>query len=226
MIDVAHDGDDRRPLYELGGIVGRVEEALLDVGFGDPPHGVAHLFGDELRRIGVDHVGDLHHLALLHQQPDHVHGALGHAVGQLLDGDGLRNDDLADEFFLGLGLAMTGHALSSAPERCDRALAHFVGAERGHNREAAAALLGTWTGRRLRRDSGPPRSGASARPRRFLVIGFGYRTSSAGFLGLVLAETLLGFLLGLALGFFLVTPAVFLVALACVGGVAFGAFGD
>ena len=53
-------------------IVGDVEQAFLDVGFRDALDAVAHLLGDELRGIGVDHVGDLHHLALLHQQPDDV----------------------------------------------------------------------------------------------------------------------------------------------------------
>ena len=48
-------------------IVGRVEQAFFDVGFGDAPHGVAEFFGDELGGIGVDHVGDLRHLTLLHQ---------------------------------------------------------------------------------------------------------------------------------------------------------------
>ncbi len=44
--------------------VGRVEQTLLDVGFGDALDGVAHFLGDELRGVGVDHVGDLVHLAL------------------------------------------------------------------------------------------------------------------------------------------------------------------
>ena len=65
--------------------------------FGDAADGVAHLLGDQLGGVGVDHVGDLDHLALLHQQLDHVDGALGHAVGELLDGDRLGNDHLAHD---------------------------------------------------------------------------------------------------------------------------------
>ena len=53
-------------------IVGDVEQAFFDVGFGDAPHGVAEFLGDELGGVGVDHVVDRHHLALLHQQADHV----------------------------------------------------------------------------------------------------------------------------------------------------------
>ena len=75
--------------YERRRIVDGVEQAFLDVGFGDALDGVAEFLGDQLGGVGVDHVGDLHHLALLHQQLDDVDGALGHAVGEFLDGDGL-----------------------------------------------------------------------------------------------------------------------------------------
>ncbi len=85
--------------------VGLVEQALLDVGLGDALDRMAQFLGDELRRVGVDHVGDLVHRALLHQQADHVDAALRHAVGELLDGDGLRQDDLAGDLLLLLGLA-------------------------------------------------------------------------------------------------------------------------
>ena len=53
-------------------VVGRVEQAFLDVGLGDALDGVAEFLGDELGGVGVDHVGDLGHLALLHQQLDDV----------------------------------------------------------------------------------------------------------------------------------------------------------
>ena len=42
--------------------VGRVEQALLDVGLGDAADGVADFLGDDLRGVGVDDVGDLDHL--------------------------------------------------------------------------------------------------------------------------------------------------------------------
>jgi hypothetical protein len=70
--------------------VGRVEQAFLDVGFRHALDGVAHFLGDELGGVGVDHVGDLVHLALLHQELDDVDRALGHAVGEFLDGDRTR----------------------------------------------------------------------------------------------------------------------------------------
>ncbi len=72
-------------------IVGGVEQAFFDVGFGDALDGVAEFLGDQLRGVGVDHVVDRRHLALLHQHADHVDGALGHAVGEFLDRDRFRN---------------------------------------------------------------------------------------------------------------------------------------
>ena len=62
MVDVAHDGHDRRAGRERRRIVGGVEHAFLDVGFGNALDGVAEFLGDELRRVGVDHVIDRHHL--------------------------------------------------------------------------------------------------------------------------------------------------------------------
>ncbi len=96
--------------------------------FGDAANGVAHFLGDELGGVGVDHVGDLHHLALLHQQADDVDRALGHAVGEFLNGDRFRDRHVADQLFLRLVRRVALEALGAAAERGDRALAHFVGA--------------------------------------------------------------------------------------------------
>ena len=139
VVDVTHDGHDRRTRHQRGGIVGGVEQAFLDVGFGDALDGVAQFLGQELGGIGVDHVVDLRHVALLHQELDDVHTALGHAVGELLDGDGLRNRDFAHELFLRLVGRMALQPLHAAAEGCDGTLAHFVGIERGHQREPSAA---------------------------------------------------------------------------------------
>ena len=90
VVDMAHHGHDRRTRLGVGGIVDDVEQAFLDVGRGDALDGVAQFLGDQLRGVGVDHVGDLVHRALLHQQADDVDRALGHAVGEFLDIDGFR----------------------------------------------------------------------------------------------------------------------------------------
>ena len=161
VIDVAHDGDDRRARLQVRRIVGRIEHAFFDVGFGDAAHGVAELLGDELGGIGVDRIGDLRHVTLLHQDADHVDGALGHAVGQFLDGDRFRERHFAGDLFLGLVVAVAAHALDAAAERGDRALAHLVGGKRGHDGEAAAALFAA-AARRLRRRRRTRRHAAAA----------------------------------------------------------------
>ena len=54
VIDVAHDGHDRRALiHVLGGIL-FAEQAFLDVGFGHALDAVAEFLGDELGGVGVD----------------------------------------------------------------------------------------------------------------------------------------------------------------------------
>ena len=243
VVDVAHHGHDRRTRLGVGRIVDDVEQAFLDVGLGDALDGVAHFLGHQLRGVGVDHVGDLHHLALLHQQPDHVHGALGHAVGEFLDGDGFRDRHFANQLFLRLVRRMALEALGAAAERGDRTLAHVVGAERGHQRQAAALLLRRRLGGGLRcHDRAGDAAGATADLARtfILVGGVGGNAGRArrrcrggaavvrgaaagcGGLGLGFAETLLGFEFGLALGFFVGAVAFFLGLAAGFGGFALG----
>ncbi len=211
VIDMAHDGDDRRARHQARGIVRRVEQAFFHVGFGDAADRMPHLFGQELGGIGVDHVGDLHHLPLLHQQPDHVDGALGHA-------------HLADELVLGLVGDLALEPLHAPAERRVGALALLVHLERGDQGEPAAALLGPDPGRlgSGRGTRGP--AGTAARgSRRLFLFRLERRTRAGrqcGSLGLFLAEAFLGFLLGLALGFVFVTAAIFFLALARFRGVA------
>ncbi len=114
-------------------------------------HRVAEFLGDELGGVGVDRVGDLQHLALLHQQLDHVRAALGHAVGELLDGDGLRNGDLADELFL---------RLVGGDDPCSRWMRRRNEAtERSRSSSAVSAVTSV---SRPRRFSTPARAGFGA----------------------------------------------------------------
>ena len=50
VVDVAHDGDDGRPWQQMVVYVRRVEQAFLDIGFGDALDRMAEFLGDELRR--------------------------------------------------------------------------------------------------------------------------------------------------------------------------------
>ena len=224
VIDMTHDGDDRRARHEIRRIVRRVEQAFFHVGFRDAADRMPHLFGHELGGIGVDHVGDLHHLPLLHQQPDHVDGALGHAVGELLDGDGLRDRHLADELFLGLVGDLALEPLHAPAECGVGTLALLVLFQRGDQCEPAAPLLRAGTGR-LGGGGGARGAGTAARgSRRLFLLRLDGRAARAGRqcgpLGFILAEALLGLLLGLALGLLFVAAAILLLALARLRGVA------
>ena len=99
VIDVTHDGDDRRPRLHMRRVVGRVEQAFDDVGFRDALDRVAQFLGDQLRGVGIDRIVDRRHLALFHQEPDDVDGALGHAVRELLDGDRFPGSPPRAKFF-------------------------------------------------------------------------------------------------------------------------------
>ena len=64
VIDMAHDGHDRRAGLEILGMVFRADKAFLDVGLRHAPDDMSEFLGDELRGVGVDHIGDLVHLAV------------------------------------------------------------------------------------------------------------------------------------------------------------------
>ena len=123
--------------------------------------------------------------------------------------------------------------LLAAAERRLRALAHFVGAQGGDQRQAAARPFGRGLGgagrplRRRRRAHARRRGrGGPCAGLRFL-FGFelGARTPrrrGRGGRGLAFAEALLGDLVGLLLGFVVVLAALVFLALARLGGLALG----
>ncbi len=102
MIDVAHDGDHWRARGEILGMIVSADEAFLDVGLRHALDRMSEFLGDELSGVGIDHIGDLVHLAVFHQVLDDIDAALGHAVGELLDGNDLGHHDLALNLLLRL----------------------------------------------------------------------------------------------------------------------------
>ena len=82
--------------------IGRVGEAGLDVAFGDALGPVAHFRHHQLGGVGIDRLVDGRHHAHAHQRLDHVGAALGHALGEFLDRDGLGDRDLAIDLLLRL----------------------------------------------------------------------------------------------------------------------------
>ena len=149
VIDVTHDRDDRRTRIQILLQIRLVRgQTFLDVRLGDAANRMAHLLGDELSRIRIDHVGDLVDLALLHQQTDDVHRTFGHAVGEFLDGDRLWDCHVADDFLLGLLVPMPAHPLLAAAEGGHGTSALFLARSCVGDGEAATVTV---TARRLRR---------------------------------------------------------------------------
>src|SRR6185312_3391277 len=119
VVDVAHDGHDRRTRQQVIVHVLGADEAFFHVGFGDALDGVAELGRHQLGGVGVDHVVDLQHHPLTHQELDHLDATRGHAAGQLLHGDHVGDHDFARDLglFLRAALAPLALALTGAAHR-------------------------------------------------------------------------------------------------------------
>ncbi len=115
---------------------------------------------------------------------------------------------------------MAGDSLRAAAEGGDRALTLVVVAERGHERQAAAAFFFGRAAHRLRRDRG---LAAGARDVRGPSSSSSMTVVRPATPPLMLAEALARFLLGLALCFFFRRAAGLFVAFAGFGGLAVGA---
>ena len=124
---MAHDRHHWRARQKIGiGVDGAVE-TFFNVGFGDPLDAVAQLFRDQLRCVGVDHVGDLHHLALLHQFLDEIDSTHGHAGGEILHGDGFRDRHVAHDAVAAAALqAGLLFPFAGALDRSERTLPLFI----------------------------------------------------------------------------------------------------
>ena len=143
---------------------------------------MAELGDDQLGGVGVDDLVDRRHDAHAHQRLDDVGAALGHAVRQFLDRDGLGNDHVAhdlDRLLLAL-MQPQALALAGAPHRGEAAhpLAFIVGERAGDGELAGAAahLVAAHRSGRLF-DLGP---GAAAQGRVRLLFLFGRHRHLAG----------------------------------------------
>jgi hypothetical protein len=142
VVDVAHDGDHRRPRYHLAALVLDIEDAQFDVGFRDAADGVTEFTGNQLGQIGVDDVARLHHLAFLHQVLDHVDRAFGHTLREFLDGDGFRQGDFAGNLLARLLRHRAAHLFLTAAHRRQRAATRIaVIVESSGQRQLAAAAI-------------------------------------------------------------------------------------
>ena len=127
VVDVAHDRHHRRAwLKRLGRIDvgGRVN---IDVAVADALDVVAELGHQQLGGVLVDGLGESHRHAHLEQRLDEVGAALGHAVGEVLDGDRFGHDDVADLLLRGTGfLVVALFLLAGAAQRGERAGAVLI----------------------------------------------------------------------------------------------------
>ena len=98
VVDVAHDGDDRRPrqrfrrrrLRAFGEQRVRVVELGRD-------RLVAHFLDDDHRRFLIEHLIDRDHRAELHHRLDDLGGLDAHLAGKIGHGDRFRHRDFADQ---------------------------------------------------------------------------------------------------------------------------------
>ena len=145
VVDVTHDGHDRRTRFKVIVVVVMAFKADLDVGFRNAFHGVAEFLDDELGGIRVQHVGRADEFALLHHELHDVGLPLAHAVGEVGDGDDFRQDDFARDF---LGSAArhleTAFALAFAGALHGGVgtLLVLIVAEGGRDRQPALAAFG------------------------------------------------------------------------------------
>jgi hypothetical protein len=95
VVDVAHDGDNRRARHQVCLGVGGAFQAHLHIGFRDTTRAVAELLHHEIRGVRIQGLSDCRHDAEFHQRLDHLAGARRHAVGELLHGDVVRKDNVA-----------------------------------------------------------------------------------------------------------------------------------
>ena len=100
VVDVAHDGDDRRAglderlVFVLVVAEERLELELLLLAGLDEEHLGAEGLADQLDHLVGQRLGAGHHLAGVEQQPDQVSGVAVQLRGELLDGDAARHEDL------------------------------------------------------------------------------------------------------------------------------------
>ncbi len=96
VVNVTHDCDHRRTwsLQLINIIVG--DQTFFDIRRGNPLHCVTHFFRDKLSAVAIDHIVDLHHFTLFHQDLDDINGTFRHTVGELLYGNRFRDHNFAD----------------------------------------------------------------------------------------------------------------------------------
>ena len=138
VIDMAHDGDDRRPRDALAddGLLGRLFDRGLSIE-GNVLDAVAELAGEQRSGVDVEHLIERRHLAEFHQFLDQVAGLDAHRAAEIADRDALGDTHHA---LGGLGRGDLGLALFLAGQ-CAALLRHAQPAHLALGGEIGAALL-------------------------------------------------------------------------------------
>ena len=105
VVNVAHDGDDRRTRYKVFVLVIDRVDHLFHVSIGNAHDLVAEFLDDQFGGVRVDRLILRHHHAVLHQRLDDIGDPFGHPVGQLTDHDGFRHTHFAHNLFTALDAA-------------------------------------------------------------------------------------------------------------------------
>ena len=96
VVNVAHDGDDRRALDDVARVfVGLGHDLRFEVVFFDENVLVPHFFGNERGGFLVEHLVDGDHRAEFHHDFDEFARFDAHFLRQFANGDGFRNAHFA-----------------------------------------------------------------------------------------------------------------------------------
>ena len=145
MVNVTHDGDDRRTRFQIFSFVLNLLNRLFNVSIRHTLYTVAELFDDQFCGIGVDRLVLCRHDAVLHQSFHNISHTFGHTVRKFCNGDRFRKLDVTHDF-LALHLSthrfLTGFLLLTL-HRCHRAVTTVTTCQRIIQRQltrAAAAI--------------------------------------------------------------------------------------
>ncbi len=143
VVDMAHDGHDRRARLQVGVGILRTFQAHFDVGFRHALHAMAEFLHDQLGRIRVDGLRQRRHHAHAEQRLHHLAATRGHAVRKFLHGDRFRHHHVAHDAFRAgaqaLQLLLPALAVAGTAQRGDRTAALVLALDRGLHVDAAVA---------------------------------------------------------------------------------------
>ena len=127
VVNMAHHRHHRRTGGFIALIIISGNNRIFNIAVRDAAHLMAQILSHNLRRIGVNHIINLRHHTLLHQHFNDIDSALGHAIGQFLNGNRVGQLHGARYFLAAIGTArLTLFAFAAPPHGGQRAHALFI----------------------------------------------------------------------------------------------------